>query len=93
MKDLTIAKESNIIRKSETNLNLFEKIGEPKASKSNMLFNPNTEHRIISPTGKEASKRLPLFSESSSTASSNLLRNKKSMTKKSKNKKEQEKET
>ncbi|CAI4034588.1 hypothetical protein SMKI_11G0330 [Saccharomyces mikatae IFO 1815] len=93
LKDLTIAKESNIIRKSETNLNLFEKIGEPKASKSNMLFNPNTEHRIISPTGKEASKRLPLFSESSSTASSNLLRNKKSMTKKSKNKKEQEKET
>lgn len=92
LKDLTIAKESNIIRKSETNLNLFEKIEDPKTSKSNALFNANKGQRITSPTGQEISKRLPLFSQPSSSASSNLLRNNKSLNKKVKTKKEEGKE-
>lgn len=89
LKDLTIAKESNIIRKSETNLNLFGKIEDPKSSKANALLDSNKDKSFITPSiGKETSKRLPLFSKPSSTASSNLLRNNKSKTKNGKSKTE-----
>ncbi|CAI4044396.1 ATP-binding cassette long-chain fatty acid transporter PXA2 SKDI_11G0330 [Saccharomyces kudriavzevii IFO 1802] len=93
LKDLTIAKESNIIRKSETNLNLYERTEDPRPSKSNAFFNLNKEHTFASPAGKEPSKRLPLFSKPSPPSASNLLRNKKNKNKGGKTKTEQEKET